>query len=174
MTDRKELIRQKMEEARALLLGAVADLDDNMAVASTENPEWRVRDILAHLAMAEPGLLSTVQRFLAGTDLPPGFDLDRWNRSQVKKRANQNIESLVLSLQTSREQAWLLLDSLSAENLDVVGTHPTGLTTTVEGLFLTIANHELDHGNEIRTALDLPVTEQADWHQVMQAQQEDQ
>ena len=172
MTDRKELIRQQMQEARILLLEALADLDDDMAVASTENPEWRVRDILAHLAGSEPGLLNTIERFLAGIELPAGFDLDRWNRGQVRKQADSTIESLVLSLQSSREQTGLLLDRLSEEDLDVVGTHPAGFRTTVEGIFFTIANHELDHGNEIRTTLGLPVTRQADWSQAMHEQEE--
>jgi hypothetical protein len=145
-----------------------------MAVASTENPEWRVCDILAHLAGAEPGLLSTIKRFLTGTELPPDFDLDRWNRRQVEKQADLSIEDLVLSLQESRRQAWPLLDSLSEEDLDVVGTHPAGFRTTVEGIFTTIANHELDHGNEIRHALGLPVSMETDWRAVFNHSKENQ
>lgn len=167
MSDQKEFIRRQLQEARTLLLEAVTGLDDDMAVASTENPEWRVRDILAHLAASEPGLLHNINRFLAEEELPSGFDLDRWNRRQVAKQSATTVEDLLLALQTSRKQALAMLDSLSEDDLAVTGTHPAGFDTTVAGIFLTIANHELDHGNEIRTALGLPVIKQADWKQAM-------
>lgn len=167
--DRKASIRQELEEARRLLIEAVAAIDDEAAVASTENPQWRVRDILAHLAGAERGLLRTVERFLAGGDLPPGFSLDLWNQRQVEKRQQAGVADLVAELTASRDESWAMLDRLSDSEMDAGGLHPAGFSTSVAGLFLTIANHELDHGNEIRQALALPVTRRADWSQALAA-----
>jgi uncharacterized protein (TIGR03083 family) len=165
--DRKAHIRQELAEARRLLLEAAAAIDDETAVASTENPQWRVRDILAHLAGAERGLLRTVERFLAGAELPPAFSLDIWNQRQVDKRQPSGVAELVAELSSSREEAWAMLDRLSEREMNVVGLHPAGRQTTVAGLFLTIAYHELDHGNEIRQALALPITQQADWSRAL-------
>lgn len=165
--DRKTLIRQELTEARLLLLEAAAAIDDKTAVASTENPQWRVRDILAHLAGAERGLLRTVDRFLAGGDLPPGFSLDIWNQRQVEKRQPAGTTDLIAELSASREETWAMLDRLSDSEMSVVGLHPAGLRTTVAGLFLTITYHELDHGNEIRQALALPIVRRTDWSQAL-------
>lgn len=167
MSDRKTTIRQRLTEARELLLHAAAALDDTSIVASTENPQWRVHDILAHVAASERGMLRNVDRFLAGGDLPTGFSLDTWNQRQVDKRRGASVEELLSELAASRAEAWILLDRLSEVDLDVRGLHPAGLRTTVAGLFLTIANHELDHGNEIRTAVGLPILLTADWQQAL-------
>ncbi|MCO6451092.1 MAG: DinB family protein [Caldilineales bacterium] len=172
MNDRKTHIRQKMEAARVLLVDVASQIDDGTAVASTENPNWRVRDILAHVSAAEAGLLATVQRFLAGTELPPGFSLDYWNQRQVEKRAEAGVADLLAALADSRSQAWALLDSLRESDLDVVGVHPAGFRTTVAGLFYTIANHEIDHGNEMRRAMGLPVKVTADWKLALQMEGE--
>ena len=168
MSDRKITIRQRLTEARELLLHATAALDDTSIVASTENPQWRVHDILAHVAASERGMLRNVDRFLAGGDLPSGFSLDTWNQRQVDKRREASVEELLSELAASRAEAGAMLDRLSEADLDVRGLHPAGLRTTVGGLFLTIANHELDHGNEIRTAVGLPILMTADWQQALQ------
>ncbi len=165
--DRKTFIRQELAEARLLLLEAAAAIDDETAIAGTENPQWRVRDILAHLAGAERGLLRTVERFLARGELPPGFSLDIWNQRQVEKRQPAGVADLVAELAASRDEAWAMLDRLSDSEMDVAGLHPAGLPTTVAGLFLTIAYHELDHGNEIRQTLALPIVRRADWSQAL-------
>jgi len=165
MATEKETIRQRLQAARALLLDAAAHIDETAAVASTENPNWRVRDILAHVAGAEMGLLRTAERFLAGGELPPGFDLDLWNQRQVEKRDERSIAELIAELEASRGAVWRMLDALSPAQLAVTGAHPAGFRTNVAGIFHTIANHELDHGNEIRAALGLPITQQARWQE---------
>ncbi len=165
--DRKTTIRQRLHEARQLLLEAVAALDEETALTATANPEWRVRDILAHLAAAERGLLRNVERFLAGGELPADFDLDRWNRRQVARRQDATVADLLAELAASREETWALLDRLDETALEVSGLHPAGMPTTVAGLFVTIAHHELDHGNEIRAALGLPIVRRADWREAL-------
>ncbi len=167
MSEQKEEIRQQMTEARALLLEAVAAIDEETAIANTENPNWRVRDILAHVAGSERGMLRNVDRFLTGGELPPGFSLDVWNQRQVEKRVQVGVAELVGELAASREEAWAMLARLSEAELATPGIHPAGFRTTVAGLFHTIANHELDHGNEIRAALALPIVKRADWKRAL-------
>ena len=171
MSERKAQIRQEMEEARRLLLEAVAAIDAETAIASTENPNWRVRDILSHLAASERGMLRNVDRFLAGGELPTGFSLDFWNQRQIEKRQQAGVADLVNELEASRQEAWMMLDHLRESDLDVAGLHPAGRRTTVAGLFTTIAFHELDHGNEIRQALAMPIVRRADWSQALTPQE---
>ncbi|NOX63519.1 MAG: DinB family protein [Chloroflexi bacterium] len=166
MSDQKTAIRERMETARRLLLEVIEQLDDDAAMIATENPKWSLRDVLAHLSSAERGLLATIQRFLSGAELPPDFDLNYWNERQVNKRKDRTVAELAADLRASREQAWRLLESLSERDLAVMGQHPAGFRTTVAGIFYTIANHELDHGNEMRKILGMPIVEEANWRAV--------
>lgn len=163
MSERKESLRAELETSRAYLLSVTEQIDPKRALLPTENPLWTVRDILAHLAGAEPGLQATVHRFLAGQELPEGFSLDYWNRRQVEKRQERSVAELLASLAASREETRRLLDSLSEEQLDVPGRHAAGFETTVEGVFRILAFHERSHGQEIAAALGLEVGERATW-----------
>lgn len=155
MSDRKAKLKAKLDAARNYLLAVAAQVTDDRALAATDNPEWNVHDILAHLAAAERGLQATVHRFLAGDPLPEGFSLDAWNRRQVAKHKDRPVAELLESLHASRQDTLALLDSLAEEQLDVSGTHPAGFQTTVAGIFRIMAIHERDHGREIAAALGL-------------------
>ena len=159
MSERKEQLRQQLNEARAYLLAVAEQIAPEQALASTENPLWNVHDILAHITISERGLQGTIRRFLAGQELPADFSLDIWNRRQVDKQREQSIGGLLASLAASRQDTWALLDSLSEEQLDVPGAHPAGFRTTVAGIFRLLAFHERDHGQQIAAALGLPTAE---------------
>jgi uncharacterized protein (TIGR03083 family) len=163
MTDRKQRIHTQLAESRAYLLSVAEQIGPEQVVASTENPVWNIHDLLAHLAVAERGLQSTVQRFLAGQALPEGFSLDIWNQRQVAKQQERSVADLLASLALSRVDSLALLDSLSDEQLAVRGMHPAGFETSVGGVFRIMAMHELDHGQEIALALGLPVENRVRW-----------
>ena len=105
------------------MLEAAAHIDDETALASTTNPAWCERDILAHLAAAERGMIRTIERFLSGDELPANFDLDYWNQRQVQKRAQRSVADLLDELKASRQQLLALLDRLSEEEMAVKGMH---------------------------------------------------
>lgn len=163
MTNRKQRIHTELAQTRAYLLAIAGQIGPEQAVASTENPQWNVRDMLTHLAIAERGLQATVQRFLAGQPLPEGFSLDHWNQRQVEKQKERSVADLLASLAASRIDTLALLDSLSDEQLAVRGLHPAGFETSVGGIFRIMARHELDHGQEIALALGLPVEKRVQW-----------
>ncbi len=167
MSQRKDALKAELADARAYLFSVVQQITPDLALATTENPQWNVHDLLAHLAGAERGLQATVQRFLAGKELPPDFSLDYWNQRQVAKQKERDIADFVASLTASRVDTLALLDSLSEEQLDVVGMHPAGFPTDVAGIFRVLALHERDHGQEIAAALGLPVGERVNWRSVV-------
>ena len=163
MTDRKQRIHTQLAESRAYLFSVAQQIGPEQTLASTENPAWNVHDLLAHLAGAERGLQSTVQRFLDGGPLPDGFSLDYWNQRQVEKQKERSVEEFLASLAASRIDPLALLESLSGEQLAVRGLHPAGFETSVGGIFRVMAMHELDHGQEIALALGLPVEKRVQW-----------
>ena len=111
---------------------------------------WKIRDAVAHLADAERGLLGQIRRLVAGEPtLPEGFDLNRWNRSAVRKRSGQTPESLLDELRRGHEEALSFLATLSEGDFDRVGRHASGEWLTAEAYFRRMANHRLEHVADI-------------------------
>ena len=163
MTQRKETLVAELTTNREYLVSVAAQISPDQALNSTENPLWNVHDLLAHLAISERGLQSTVKRFLAGEPLSDGFSLDYWNQRQVGKLQERSVAELLASLHASRQESLALLDSLTDEQLAVRGMHPAGFETSVAGVFRVMARHERGHGQEIAAALGAPVSDRVDW-----------
>jgi len=153
MSERRAALRAQIEAARQDLLAAIHALTDEDWDRPTVNPAWTARDLLTHLANAEPGLLTRMRRILGGnSELPPDFDLDTYNRRLVEKRRGSTVEALISSLAESREEVLRFLEGLSDEQLDVQGWNSRRQITTVAGIFETLARHERDHARDILTA----------------------
>ncbi|MCS7251735.1 MAG: DinB family protein [Thermoflexus sp.] len=157
MSKRKAAIRAHLERTRAELLTIISQLreTDWEKPVQGEHGRWTARQVLAHLAAAEIGQMSRIQRVLAGERyMPERFNLDLWNERQVQKRENQKIGDILKDLEASRQALLGLLDSLTEEQLDVEGQHATGAMMTVEQMFYHLGNHERDHAAELRRALE--------------------
>jgi len=178
MNDRKAAIRRHLEATRARLVDAVAGLSEAEwersvapALSGVEGPAlsgvegssegaWTVKQIVAHLASAEPGQIATGQRMLGGeARLPEGFSLDIWNRRQVEKRKERSPADLLSDLSQSRQQLSAWIEGLSEADLGKSGQHARGDFITVEQLCFRIGEHEAQHADEIRQALGLPRAE---------------
>ncbi len=157
MSERKAAIRRHLEQTRAEVLAIASQLreDDWEKPVQGEGGKWTARQVLAHLAAAEIGQMSRIQRVLAGERyMPEGFNLDVWNDRQIQKRENQRVEDILKDLEASRQALLQLLDSLSEEQLDIEGQHAIGAMMTVEQMFYHLGNHERDHAAELRRALE--------------------
>ncbi len=157
MSERKVAIRRHLEQTRAEVLAIASQLreDDWEKPVQGEGGKWTARQVLAHLAAAEIGQMSRIQRVLAGERyMPEGFNLDVWNERQIQKRENQRVEDILKDLEASRQALLQLLDSLSEEQLDIEGQHAIGAMMTVEQMFYHLGNHERDHAAELRRALE--------------------
>ncbi|MCS6964785.1 DinB family protein [Thermoflexus sp.] len=157
MSERKAAIRTHLEQTRAEVLAIASRLREADWEKSVqgEHGKWTARQVLAHLAAAEIGQMSRIQRVLAGERyMPEGFNLDLWNERQVQKRENQKVEDILKDLEASRQALLSLLDSLNEEQLDIEGQHAIGAMMTVEQMFYHVGNHERDHAAELRRALE--------------------
>ncbi len=157
MTDRKSHIRKTIEENHAAswaILSSIPPEGWARRVYSEESADWTVRDLLAHLADSERGQVGQLQRLLQGSQtLPPDFDLQRWNRSAVAKRAGRAPEEHLSEILAAYHSGLALLESAAEADLDRVGRHARGDDLTVEAYFLRIASHRLEHSLEIQRAL---------------------
>jgi uncharacterized damage-inducible protein DinB len=164
LSDRKDAIRRHLATTRALLIDAVAELSQAewerpvapalSGVEGSSEGAWTVRQVVAHLASAEPGQIATGQRMLAGeARLPESFRLDFWNQRQVEKRKDQAPADLLSDLSQSRQRLTAWIDGLSQADLDKSGQHARGDFITVAQLCFRIGEHEAQHADEIRRAL---------------------
>ncbi len=153
MSQRKETLKAALAAGRTALLSAVGQLSAEDWDRPTDNPAWTARDLLIHLAVAEPGLLTRMSLFLEGrSQLPEGFDLNVWNNRQVARRRGASVESLLASLAESRQKVLAFLDEIADEQLDVRGFHASGRELSVAEMVEIIGQHEQTHARDILTA----------------------
>ncbi|MFZ2487658.1 MAG: DinB family protein [Anaerolineae bacterium] len=157
MDERKEKLRQRMQDTRAELLALIETLTAERAAAPSGNPGWTVQDVVAHLAGAEGGHRQVIRGLLAEPPrhFPRDFDLDAFNAAEVGARRGQTLNALQAELDSQRAETLALLDSITDDQWERAGYHPGGFDTTVEGVFRVIAIHEKRHVKELRAALDM-------------------
>jgi pimeloyl-ACP methyl ester carboxylesterase len=120
--------------------------------AQGDGGSWNSRDVLAHLASTQaalPAIIASPLRAASGEDRAP-FDRDRWNASQLRRRAERRPVELADELLRAAEQAQAaLMDAdLAAETM--IGTH-AGLR--VRDAMDAMLRHQQDHLAEVRRAL---------------------
>lgn len=154
---RKARLRERLAQARAAFVAVVQALAaEDLTRPAGHESDWTVHDLIGHVAYAESSMLPMIGGPLAGTphQVPPGFDLDRWNASRVSRAREQTIPQLLARLEESRRQALALLDSMSDADLDRPTSHPLVPETTIEGIYKIIAFHERGHTKELRAIRD--------------------
>ena len=160
MSSRLSSIREHVEQKHAeswAVLSQLSPGDFGRRAYTDEGAEWTVRDALAHLADAERGQFRQIQRLLAGkSTIPADFDLHRWNRGVVAKRAEQSAPDLLAEIYAGYQEGLALLDTITDEaDFDRVGRHARGDDISVEDFFRRIATHRANHAQEIQLAINL-------------------
>jgi uncharacterized damage-inducible protein DinB len=109
-------------------------------------PGWTVRELLAHLADAERGMLGQAQRIVRGEPaLPEGFDPARWNRRAVEKRAGASTADLLAEIEKAHRDWVAFVEGLDDAALDRQGRTAEGELLTVEAFARHAAKHRMDH-----------------------------
>ncbi len=157
MSERKLAIEAYMRRAHQAtwpVLAAIREADQSQPVYSEGDGPWTVRDVVAHLADAEAGLLGQVQRLMAGkVTVPEDFDLNRWNRSAVRRSQGRSFEHLVEQIAKSHQDALTTLETCDEAALDWRGRHSSGKILTAEGFFRRMADHRQEHTRDIQRAI---------------------
>jgi DinB superfamily len=157
MNQRTRLLHDHLSGVHAetwAVLSSLRSEDLEMELYVEGEAGWKVRDAVAHLADAERGLLGQIRRLVAGQPtLPDNFDLNRWNRGAVRKRAGQNLQALLDELRSGHEEAIAFLATISESDFDRVGRHASGEMLTTEGYFRRMGDHRRTHVADISRAL---------------------
>jgi hypothetical protein len=163
MSERKDRLRQTLQADDAASMAIFKSLTADQwsqPVPSDEGAEWKARDVLNHTAVSEGGQLTVIQRVLAGQGgVPADFDINRYNRRSVQKRAERTVDEMLASIVRDHEQVLAALDAAGDADLDKTGRHARGDTLTIEQFFHRITEHRRQHAEELARNLGLtPVT----------------
>jgi uncharacterized protein (TIGR03083 family) len=154
MNDRRTRLKVKMAETRQELIDVLNGLTEEQFDLPTNNEGWTVYDLAKHLAGAEGGMEAIAHRILQGhTGVNEGFDLERYNAGNIRRRADKKIPELIEELGQSRIRMLQLLDSVTDEQLNLPGHHPYAGYLDLYGLFVVVYKHERMHIKEIQEAI---------------------
>lgn len=155
--ERKEAIKAKLAAAREDWNATLNGLTEEQwtTPAYSEGSEWRVVDILRHVADSERGMTGLMAQIKAGGEgVSPDFDLARWNQRVVSKLGEKSPRELLDGMAESRTALFAFIDDLEGDDWDRQGRHGSMQIMTIEEILHLIADHEALHLAGIREALN--------------------
>ena len=115
---------------------------------------WTARQLLTHLAISDQGQTNTVMALATGQELiPPDFDLERYNKRSVEKRADLLPEQARQQMTETRARLNDWLETLDETALALKGRHGSLRILTIAEFLQTMADHERGHANDIARVL---------------------
>jgi len=156
--DWKNEIKTRLTVVREDLYATLNGLtEEQWSVKSySEGSEWRVVDVLRHVADSERGMTALMVQIQAGGEgVPEDFDLNRWNQRAVDKVSGRSPQELLDGIITSRAALLAFIDSLEDGDQNKKGRHGSMKIMTIEEICRLIADHEALHLAGIREALKI-------------------
>src|SRR4051794_38311148 len=143
--DRKQRLVERLASGRESFLAAVAalDADDLAAPVWTDGGHWNARELIAHVAYAEGGMLGLIVATIEGRPphAYPAFDIDRYNEGRIRRAKEQTVQELLAQMEAARQETLQRLDQTTDAEFDLPAYHPVVKETTVEGIFRVIGFH---------------------------------
>lgn len=154
-------IKEKLNAERAKLLAAFKDVPREIMLRPYEGG-WSIKDVLAHLAMAESvnvrfakmmvakALPLQLQEFASEyPDFPAPFELDKFNAWMTERWRAKSLVEVIASLHHTRGETLAWLDTLSPDQLERRGEHAVWGTQSVKGIFRILVIHDKFHRADI-------------------------
>ncbi len=143
--------------ARKRLLEAIEGLDE-AAAERVVHGEWRVRDLLTHLASWDRLVHAFLQDVTAGrrsfeVSAHPDNDWAEWNANQVARGSARALDERQSELEGARDALLEAVYALDRTTLDLELLSPWGFVDTVLGHVVTQAVHDAQHTDQILAVL---------------------
>lgn len=155
-------IKEKLNAERAKLLESFANLPREVILRPYGEAGWSIKDILAHVAMAEAINVKFAKMMVAKSeplqlqefavefpDFPGAFELDKFNAWMTERWRAKSFEEIVTALQETRADTLAWLETLTAEQLERTGEHAVWGKQSVRGMFRILAIHDKFHRGDI-------------------------
>lgn len=154
-------IKEKLNAERAKLLAAFKDVPREIMLRPYEGG-WSIKDVLAHLAMAESVNVRFAKLMVAKDsplqlqefaseypDFPAPFELDKFNAWMTERWRVKSLVEVIASLHHTRGETLAWLDTLTPEQLEQRGEHAVWGTQSVKGIFRILVIHDKFHRADI-------------------------
>lgn len=147
-----------LQSTRKRLIDILEDLDED-AAEQVVHGEWRVRDLLTHLASWDRLVFRFLQDVRDGQrefaeTASPLQDWGVWNATQVASGAGYSLEERLRELDEARDALMTVTYELDRAALDLDVLAPWGFADTLLGHLLAQAVHDAQHADQIIEALD--------------------
>ena len=146
-----------LRDARAQLLAALEGVDE-AAAGRVVHGEWRVHDLLTHIAAWDELVAAFLRDLASGTrdfelTAVPTDDWSAWNAGQLPAHAADEIDARLERLNAAREALFEALWTLEGGVLAESVLAPWGTEDLVRGHLIAQALHDAQHADTIRDAL---------------------
>ncbi|MBN2114952.1 MAG: DinB family protein [Anaerolineales bacterium] len=113
----------------------------------TEGATWTIRNVLAHFATSERGLLELFESIRQGeAGAPDDFSIDRYNAAMQARTKELTPQELLEQYRTIRTKSVAWTSGLSEADLDKQGRHPfLGVTTLREMIKMLFLHNQLHY-----------------------------
>lgn len=117
----------------------------------SDGAQWTLRQLCIHLAVADKGHNNMIWGIAQGENIiPEDYDVDRFNKRSVEKRAEMSLDEARQSLRETRAALLDWLSQLDDESvLDREGRHATLRIMSISQMLDGMAVHERDHADDI-------------------------
>lgn len=138
-------------ESFTAFLSQLDEADWNRAVGTEK---YTARQTVAHLAGGAKSMTQMGKNWVAGKDttLRPDFDLSFFNARQQEKRAQMTNTELLAEWKDAQRGVVSFMETLTPENLELRGEHPSAGKVTLRELLYVITEHEADHMAQVMNA----------------------
>lgn len=152
MSERIATLKQNLSDARSKLneaLDSIGDRADEQIYS--DGAQWTLRQLAIHLALADAGHNRMVWSYADGKEfIPADYDIERYNKGSVQKKAEMTLAQARESLNQSRVEFLSWLDALEDDSvLDKTGRHASLRILTLEQIIGVMCSHEINHANDI-------------------------
>ena len=149
-------IRQNLQQSRRDTLQLINTIDEQIVNYRIRPDGWSIKDHVLHLVAVEESVIHFAHRILnEECPISPlcydiAFNQDVWNNREAAKRADYTWAEAISALNETRQELLALLDRISEEALNRIGSHPVwGTPVTLASVLRVPYRHERGHRDEM-------------------------
>ena len=155
-------IKTKLETERTKLLDALANVPRDVMLRPFGDGGWSIKDILAHVAMAETVNVKFAKMMVAQDeplqlrefaaeypDFPGPFELDKFNAWMTERWRVKSLEEIIVALNDARADTLAWLATLTPAQLERTGQHAVWGKQSVKGMLRILVIHDKFHRGDI-------------------------
>lgn len=154
MSEEKERLIQRLDQARQTMRALLAELDTQVEFY----PGWRAKHLLAHIAGWDDAAASSLRAHAGGKEpaTPAVQGIDVYNAESVATREALSYRHIVQEWELAREQLKAAILEMPDDILEKPLLLPWGGMGTAAQIVAIFASHEKEHTKEIHALIHSP------------------